>query len=153
MSSVSTRIQLGARLVLAGALFLALAGTAGATDVTPIFLPGNPNCTGLGYDFGLKVDPPNAGTYSIDGLNSVTVATADGIFFDWSSTLGMDAVIVKGGPNANVYVYSPERTSDTGRSPVRDSEREALQRIFLEPSRRLAGLLGRPLPWPWLTSQ
>jgi sulfotransferase family protein len=45
-----------------------------------------------------------------------------------------------------------ERTSDAGRPPVRDFEREALQRIFLEPSRRLAGLLGRPLPWPWLTS-
>lgn len=121
MSSVSSRIQLGARLVLAAALFLAFAGTAGATDVNPIFVPGNPNCVGLGYDFGFKVDPPNAGTYSIDGLNTVTVTTADGIFFDWSSTLGMDAVIVKGGPNANVYVYDPpaERTSDTGlHSPI-----------------------------------
>jgi hypothetical protein len=43
-----------------------------------------------------------------------------------------------------------ERTSDVRRSPVRDSERKALQRIFLEPSQRLAELLGRPLPWPWL---
>src|SRR5689334_2963070 len=104
-------------ILLLGAL-LALAGPARATDVTPIFIAGNPSCTSLGYAFGFKVDPPNAGTYSIDGINTVTVTT-DGVFFDWSSTLGMDAVISKGGPNANVYVYSPERTSDTGlHSPI-----------------------------------
>jgi hypothetical protein len=108
-----------AGLVL-GAL-LALPGPARATDVVPIFIAGNPNCVGLGYDYGFKIDPPNAGTYSIDGINTVTVTTPDGVFFDWSSTLGMDAVIVKGGPNANVYIYDPpaERTSDTGlHSPI-----------------------------------
>jgi hypothetical protein len=88
--------------------------------VTPVFVAGNPSCTSLGYSFGFKVDPPNAGTYSIDGINTVTVTT-DGVYFDWSSTLGMDAVISKGGPNANVYIYDPptEATSDTGlHSPI-----------------------------------
>jgi hypothetical protein len=33
--------------------------------------------------------------------------------FDWSSTFGIDAVIVKGGPSANVYTYNPESTGDT----------------------------------------
>ena len=37
--------------------------------------------------------------------------TTDGVDFDWSSTLGMDAVIAKGGPNANAYVYDPPAES------------------------------------------
>src|SRR5262245_19754715 len=93
---------------------------AGATTVTPVFVPGNPTCQDLGYDFGFKIDPPVSGTYSIDGINTVTFTT-DGVSFDWSSTLGMDAVISKGGPVANVYIYDPpaEATSDTGlHSPV-----------------------------------
>ncbi|HEX3126872.1 MAG TPA: hypothetical protein VH394_06055 [Thermoanaerobaculia bacterium] len=99
--------------LIAGAL-LVPAASAWATDVDPIFIAGNPSCTSLGYAFGFKVDPPNAGTYSIDGINTVTVTT-DGVFFDWSSTLGMDAVISKGGPNSNVFIYDPpaESTSDT----------------------------------------
>ena len=116
MSFSRRRDTLG--LMLGVCLALGLAARAGATDVTPIFVPGNPSCTALGYAFGYKVDPPNAGTYSIDGINTVTVTT-DGVNFDWSATIGMDAVISKGGPNANVYVYNPERTSDTGlHSPI-----------------------------------
>jgi hypothetical protein len=101
-----------AGLGVAAALVFPLA--ANAASVTPIFVPGNPTCTSLGYAFGFRIDPPNAGTYSIDGINTVTVTT-DGVRFDWSSTLGIDAVIAKGGPNANVYVYDPpaEATSDT----------------------------------------
>lgn len=54
------------------------------------------------------------GDYQIDGLHSVTISTEDNISFDWSATLGMDAVIVKGGPSeSNVYVYDPELTEDT----------------------------------------
>src|ERR1044071_927260 len=116
--SRNERKVLGAMLGIGLAACLAIPGRAGATDVTPIFVPGNPSCTSLGYAFGFKVDPPNAGTYSIDGINTVTVTT-DGVSFDWTSTLAMDAVISKGGPNANIYVYSPERTSDTGlHSPI-----------------------------------
>lgn len=32
---------------------------------------------------------------------------------DWSSVFGIEKVIVKGGPNANVYSYSPASTADT----------------------------------------
>ena len=107
-----------AGLCLAAALALSL--PAAAASVEPVFLPGNPSCVALGYDHGFKVDPPNAGTYSIDGINTVTVTT-DGVFFDWSATLGIDAVISKGGPNANLYIYDPpaEATADTGlHSPI-----------------------------------
>jgi hypothetical protein len=105
---------------------LALSTSASAASVDPVFVAGNPTCTGLGYDFGFKVDPPNAGTYDIDGFNTVTVTT-DGVYFDWSSTLGMDAVIAKGGPNANVYIYDPptESKSDTGlHSPINPTNGE-----------------------------
>jgi hypothetical protein len=96
---------------------------ASAASVEPDFVAGNPSCASLGYTTGLKVDPPNAGTYSLGCGGSVTVTT-DGVNFDWSSTIGIDAVISKGGPNANVYVYDPptEATSDTGlHSPINPS--------------------------------
>ncbi len=91
---------------------MAVAPTASGSGVVPIFVAGNPTCTGLGYGFGFKVDPPASGTYNIVGVNTVTVIT-DGVYFDWTSTLGMDAVISKGGPNANVFVYNPESFGDT----------------------------------------
>ena len=110
-----------AGLALVGLFAGVAAKPATATSITPVFVAGNPSCTSLGYSFGFKVDPPDAGTYSIDGINSVTV-TRDGASFDWSSTLGMDAVISKGGSNANVYAYNPEATSDTGlHSPINPS--------------------------------
>jgi len=81
------------------------------------FVAGNPSCTELGYDFGYKPqpEPPPSGTYSfpVDLINTVTI-TSDGTYFDWASTLGLDAVIVKGGPNANVYVYDPPAESFSG---------------------------------------
>ena len=82
----------------------------------------NPTCKDLGFDNGTKIDPPNSGTYPIpDTTSVVTVNTNDGIYFDWTSTLGIDAVLVKGGDAANVYVYDPPADSfgDTGLvSPV-----------------------------------
>lgn len=94
--------------------------SAAASHVSPNFVPGNPSCPSLGYDFGFKPqpEPPPSGTYTFpapDGVNTLTI-TSDGTFFDFSSTLALDAVIVKGGPNANVYVYSPETSADDGLS-------------------------------------
>lgn len=89
------RLTLLGVMTALGVMVLAT-GWAGADDhisdngVVPVFVAGNPTCVGLGYDFGYKVDPPNSGTYSIDGINTVTVTT-DGVYFDWESTLGMDA--------------------------------------------------------------
>jgi hypothetical protein len=82
----------------------------------PVFVDGNPRCTGLGFDYGFKVDTPADGTYTFtDGSgHTVTVANDDGTYFDWSATIGLDAVIVKGGDNANVYYYDPESYGDEG---------------------------------------
>lgn len=102
-------------LLLVLALMVALVGSTTAASVEPTYVEKNPTCEELGYAHGFKVDPPKAGTYSIPGYGSVTVAT-DGVYFDWSSTIGIDAVIAKGGPNANVYKYDPpaEKFEDKG---------------------------------------
>jgi hypothetical protein len=100
---------------------LAMAQPATGSSVPPTVVPGNPSCSDLGFDFGFKPqpEPPPSGTYAFpDGINQVTI-TSDGTYFDWTSTLGIDVVIVKGGPNANSYVYSPEAFSDTDlHSPI-----------------------------------
>ena len=70
----------------------------------------NPTCSDLDLGtFSIKIDPPVSGTFALGPLDSVTTTiSADGLYVDWTSTMGIDAVIVKGGPAANVYVYSPE---------------------------------------------
>jgi hypothetical protein len=86
-----------------------------------VVVPGNSSCEDLGYDFGFKPqpEPPPSGTYIFpDGINTLTI-TSDGTEFDWNSTLGLDAVIVKGGPDANIYYYDPESFVDDGlHSPI-----------------------------------
>lgn len=88
--------------------------------------------------------PTVTGTYYIDSTHYVTIETycvnsvfetiecelkditpEDGIdnpvydpnAFDWTSNFPVDAVIVKGGPNANIYSYDPSSTGDTFLTP------------------------------------
>ena len=77
--------------------------------VSPVVVPGNPSCAELGYDLGFKVDPPRAGVYVVPDVGTITV-TRNGEAFSWTSTFGVDAVIAKGGPNANLYVYAPSES-------------------------------------------
>ena len=98
--------------------------SAMAEHVTPTFQSGNPSCpAGLNE---LKVDPPADGDFEDDdetpGPLEVTLTIDEGAKeFDWTSNIGVDIVIVKGGPNANVYTYSPESTGDTGlHAPLND---------------------------------
>ncbi|HEX6130883.1 MAG TPA: hypothetical protein VF044_04080, partial [Actinomycetota bacterium] len=49
----------------------------------------------------------------VDPASYVTISNSDGVYFDWSASLGIDAVIVKGGNNANLFAYAPEATGDT----------------------------------------
>ena len=105
-------------LVGLGAVATRAAVPSEASAVEPVFVAGNPSCGDAGYSFSLKVDPPSSGTYTFsDGVNEFTLVVHDGAAgptLDWSSTLPLDVVIVKGGPNANVYTYDPEAASDTG---------------------------------------
>ena len=117
-------------------LFIALAGAAGLAgcasggdgrtqaSINGVYVePGNPTCEDLGLgQFSFKIDPPASGTYGLDwGLGGVQTATVvinpTNQYVDWTATIGIDAVIVKGGPMANVYVYDPEASGGTGLSP------------------------------------
>lgn len=109
--------------------------------IVPVLHDNNPKCSDLGYGFGFKVNGAPAGTFPFDKSNggeltggalsdpnnSVTISNvvvdgSDKIYFDWSATLGIDAVIVKGGDNADAYVYVPEDKGDTGlHAPAKDN--------------------------------
>lgn len=105
-------------LVLVTIMALVIGLPVSASSVTPIEVAGNPTCVGLGYDFGFKPqpEPPPTGTYTFPGTSETVNLSSDGTFFSWTSTLSIDAVIVKGGNNANVFVYDPpaEATHDEG---------------------------------------
>jgi hypothetical protein len=97
--------------------------------VDPVFVADNPSCTDLGYSFGFKPqpEPPPTGDYGFPNTNLTVSISSDGTYFDWTSDLGVDAVIVKGGPNANLYVYDPPQESlgDDGlHSPINPNNDE-----------------------------
>jgi hypothetical protein len=99
----------------AGALFVVPAA-ASAASVAPAFVDGNPTCADLGYAHGIKFDPPNAGSQSAGGVTVDLSIGADafGKLVDWTASAPIDAVIVKGGSNANVYAYPGGSSGDTG---------------------------------------
>jgi hypothetical protein len=85
---------------------LAFTGSAAATyGPAPTKVAGNPNCASLGLS-EVKIDPVPQGRTSRSGFT----ISVSGLRFDWTSAQGVDAVIVKGGPNANVYRYQGEAT-------------------------------------------
>ena len=101
-------------LMMAWAIFPT---SAFATHVEPELQLANPPCPAGTTE--LKVEPVAAGQHTdgtlIVNVTLVTLAgTPGGPGFNWTSNIGLDAVVVKGGPNGNVYVYNPEATADTG---------------------------------------
>lgn len=105
-------VTLGLLTAAALIALFGLANTGAAASVAPVFVDGNPTCTDLGYAYGTKWDYPEdstGGTYPL-GIGEVTWST-DGTYVDWSSTFGVDAVIVKGGSAANLYAYDPPAES------------------------------------------
>jgi hypothetical protein len=98
----------------------------GEPSVAPIFVEGNPTCESLGYPLGIKVDPPASGVFSVgNGEVTVELYGEDGddfLYLDWTSTYPIMAVIVKGGPNANLYDYDPVSFGDVGlHSPLKEN--------------------------------
>jgi hypothetical protein len=91
------RVVLGlAALAAAAVAFLGLSlSSANAASVSPTLIIGNPACSGL------KIDPVVSGTY--DG---VTITVHDSVYVDFTSAQTVLTVVVKGGPNANLYDYS-----------------------------------------------
>lgn len=106
---------------LAGLSFLSISPARVHAATTPTYVTGNPTCQDLGYDFEAKIDPANPGTTTLNvtGMGSVTInLDSNDQYFNWTSTFGIDAVIAKGGDNANVYVYDPPTESFGGNGLV-----------------------------------
>jgi hypothetical protein len=113
-----------ARKLLALALALgalALPSVASASSVSPQFVAGNPSCADFGLK-GLKVDRSDVAGDFNDGTLSVHIEQAGngGKITSWTSNIGVDKVILKGGAGSsggtvgsNIYTYNPEATGDT----------------------------------------
>jgi hypothetical protein len=88
---------------------LAVVPAAHATDssVPPVTIDGNPKCADYGLTAITKFDPVNSGAH--DG---VTLTKHDTYYVKWTSTVPVDWVIVKGGPNANIYKYPVDTFGD-----------------------------------------
>ncbi len=114
-------------LALAGVVVVALAiagdtGPISAKADSVTFVEGNPTCP-AGTVGSFKVEPVANGTYN--GL--VTIKNFNGKTLDWELTAfaldkyDMAYVIVKGGPNANLYKYDYQSGGfddwDTGLHP------------------------------------
>jgi uncharacterized repeat protein (TIGR01451 family) len=119
-----SRTRLSAVLGASLLLSMVAAGPVLATHVEPVLYEGNPVCSGpggpagesLGFaNEGVKQDPPAEATIDV-GPGTVDVdITAAGVFTWTSHDVTILAVIVKGGPNANVYFYNPPpTTTDSG---------------------------------------
>jgi hypothetical protein len=103
-------------------------GHTGLTDLGPLFgfkIDGwdAVNYPTAGYDNYLEFtleDGTQHGFATVvtngpqDPYNTVSIRSLDGISFDWLASLGIDAVIVKGGPNSNAYIYIPAVYGDDG---------------------------------------
>ena len=121
-----TRLTAGAITITAVTLLALFASSlAGAAKVEPIFLAGASNAgkdcednDGNGQTWSqLKVDPNADGVYSGGPLTVTISNTQNDKTFDWSSNIGVDAVIAKGGADGSyLYRYDPptEETSDSG---------------------------------------
>ena len=112
------------------------AGPPSGDGVVPIAVAGNVSCADLNADsaaypsvtssFGFKIEDVGDGTFTLtsaDGVltggapedpnNSVTISNEANGYFDWSASLSLQAVIVKGSPGSDVYVYPLEDIADT----------------------------------------
>ncbi|MBK8033776.1 MAG: hypothetical protein IPK17_30615 [Chloroflexi bacterium] len=110
-------------LLILVALFAVFAAPAAAQT----FYTGNPTCTDIGLPSHIQAgDWATSGTFTLYGSQTFTLTVYnDSKTVDWSSTIGIDAVIVKAGNGANVYFYN-EATSGTGlQTPLNDGGNQA----------------------------
>src|SRR4051812_12538506 len=116
--SITSLIVLLAIFMSAGAAIAApiAPSTPSTNGIIPVemSLPNSSACKALGYAYEYKVDPPRSGTFRLaDGTNTVTtVVDAKTVYVNWTATIGIDAVVVKGGQTANVYRYTPKSRAD-----------------------------------------
>ena len=133
-------VVFGVIALILNLLLALLAAPVGATHVTPTLLEGATNtgktCAdlqGAGQswtEFKLEGNDLSNGFHT-DGTLAVTITNLTEDTFDWSSNIGVDAVVVKGGEaGSNLYKYDPpsEETADTGLG-VPDPDNNAISHI------------------------
>jgi len=108
---------LGMGLATASAIGL-LAGPAIAGD-DPQEVGGNPRCPD--GTTGLKIEPVKSGTYTDGRLRIALDVQTSAKTVAFRSNLGLDEVIVKGGPAANVYAYGKGTSGSGLHAPVNAS--------------------------------
>jgi hypothetical protein len=85
----------------------------------PMLLTGNATCSDvLPGSIEFKIDVNGVPNDVYNDPNSplvITISNSDGTYFDWESNdIGIDGVVVKGGPDANGYFYDPAATDGQG---------------------------------------
>ncbi|MBE9398760.1 hypothetical protein IOQ59_15985 [Pontibacterium sp. N1Y112] len=85
--------------------------TGDGPEVSPIFMPGNPDCSALGYQYSVRFQDSyglgmSGGNHPDGPINVDIILTANKTFTWVSHNSLVHAVIVKGGPNANGYLYA-----------------------------------------------
>ncbi|MDQ3494352.1 MAG: hypothetical protein M3485_02170 [Pseudomonadota bacterium] len=95
---------------------LLVGGTAQAASVTPIVRDGNITSCPSGYlGISTNSEPVNGRPYSLGGGQTITFTyQANPKFIDFSATIPIDIVYVKGSSNTNEFRYIPPVASDTG---------------------------------------
>jgi hypothetical protein len=111
-------------LVYSIVMISALVALVGAA--TPVYCQGNPKCSDIGCNLqtctgsgcpgeSFKIDgSPFGGIHDISGtVCYVDIEMFNSTHFTFTSDAEIYAVIVKGGPNSNVYFYDPPVYSDS----------------------------------------
>ena len=94
---------------------LAFTGVASAESPTVTKVDGNPKCSDVSTGLhSIKIDPVPQGNTNWGNSNLSGTLSVSGKIVNWSSDQAIGVVIVKGGPNANIYRYDPEATSGSG---------------------------------------
>lgn len=124
-------LALGLTLVVAiPVLAVTLSSPTSDSGVVPYIVDnpgpgGNVTCAQVGmYEFNSGRINYDEDTDLFDAAfpAGLTVTVTNDTYVAWSSTFGIGAVIVKGSNAANVYVYDPQATGDSGlASPVNAS--------------------------------
>lgn len=107
----STTSRVVAPVAAAAIALVTFAGTASAASVDPVFVEGNPSCPAGTTEHKIDAEPAVKG-YTIGDFTVDITKSADGTVSFANASKDVVTVIVKGGPNANVYRYDPAVRAD-----------------------------------------
>ncbi len=98
---------------------LAFCATASATAPSPDTVEGNPTCAAAGAGYTeVKIEPVPQGRTTFEGEGLTGAIEVDGVLFDWTTSQPITAVVVKGGPSANVYRFAPATSGTDWHAPI-----------------------------------